>query len=425
MGSDAKKRNRRSGGTVSPSASRTGAEDGQNRPRTPSRGGGGRAKSGGGGQPRSMASRMGLQKKGAAPAPRHAPPPNRQPPRRNTAVAREQAPGFRPAAPRPTNPQQAGYRQGAPRPNRRITQNELKRQAVRRRIFGILALTAALAAGVILSVNLLFKVTGYRIENMDRTVPANTGIYTEQQITDALGVAVGDNLFGFSTGEKTQELAKLLPYFDQIRVDVSLPGTVVVKVHPATERYEIQVGGQWAVLSDAMKVLKLTDAQPEGLIWLEAQPAAGTPQVGGTLALAAQNTALENTDEDAVAAATGENALYDANAALQQLRTSMETYGILQDVTVISLQDLSEISFLYQGRVSVRLGTINNLDYKMHLSSNTLLDVDGTGISSSDRGTLDVSYQQSDGEIRGYFQLADPGAASSAAQDAPADSGGQ
>ena len=47
------------------------------------------------------------------------------------------------------------------------------------------------------------------------------------------------------------------------------------------------------------------------------------------------------------------------------------------------------------------------------------------GISSSDRGTLDVSYQQSDGEIRGYFQLADPGAASSAAQDATADSGGQ
>ncbi len=32
--------------------------------------------------------------------------------------------------------------------------------------------------------------------------PANTGIYTEQQLIDATGIQVGDNLYGFSTKEK-------------------------------------------------------------------------------------------------------------------------------------------------------------------------------------------------------------------------------
>ena len=62
-----------------------------------------------------------------------------------------------------------------------------------------------------------------------------------------------------------------------------------------------------------------------------------------------------------------------------------------------------QLSFTYQGRVDVLLGNSSSLDYKLRLAAKILTDPD-KGLSGSDRGTLDVSDQLEDGEIRGYFQ---------------------
>ena len=86
----------------------------------------------------------------------------------------------------------------------------------------------------------------------------------------------------------------------------------------------------------------------------------------------------------------------------------MEEQQLLDGVTMISLRDQDEINFLYEGRVSVLLGTSNNLDYKMRMAANVILDVDGKGLTPTDHGTLDVSYQRSDGDIVAYFLPADP-----------------
>ena len=72
-----------------------------------------------------------------------------------------------------------------------MTHAELLRQRRHRAALGMLVVVGALALGVILSVNLLFKVSSFRIENTDGTTPADTGIYTEQQILDLLGVQEG------------------------------------------------------------------------------------------------------------------------------------------------------------------------------------------------------------------------------------------
>ena len=104
---------------------------------------------------------------------------------------------------------------------------------------------------------------------------------------------------------------------------------------------------------------------------------------------------------------------------------TMEDTGLLDGVTLISLQDMEEINFLYQGRVSVVLGTANNLPYKLQIASRIVLDTDGTGLASTDRGTLDVSYQRSDGSIVGYFTPAQTAASDTTAGDDSADASGQ
>lgn len=349
--------------------------------------------------PRSMKSRLGLTKKGQPS--RQTTPSGRQPsagqPR---TVTPQDTPGARGGSstrrPQPQqNPQKAAYRPNPNRrPPRRVTHAEQLRRRRRRAMLGMLLVLVALIVGTVLSINLLFKVTDFRVENTDGSTPANTGVYTEEQIIELLGISEGDSLFGFSKKEKSQFLLSNLPYLDVADVGTQMPGTVVVKVQPATERFMMEYGGQWLVLSEHLKVLRSSETQPEGLIWLEANiPEGQTTTPGSFLSLQAQ----------AEEQATAETSHIPVQDILDQIMTELDANGILDGVSIIDVTDTSELNFLYQGRVSVTLGTANNLDYKIRFAATLILDVDGTGLTASDRGTLDVSRQLEDGNIEATF----------------------
>ncbi len=368
---------------------------------------------------RSLGSRVGLQK--ATPPPRRAaqgtPRPAQTPPPRP-----QQAP------PRPQNqlnPQKPGYRPGAPKKQRRVTQAEQLRRRRRRRILGVLAVLAVLAAAVLLSVNLLFKVTAFRIENFDRTTPADTGIYSGEEILNALQIEQDSNLFGFSTAAKTQELSLALPYLDRVQVDIQLPGTVVVKVEPATERFAVPYDGGWAILSDRLKILRLADSRPDGMLSLSMTlDDTFDPQVGTYVEPASYNSLLDapaqsaQTDENAESAAptptptatAAPEVVYlqtPAPEVLQNLLTELHEKDLFDGITAVDIADLSRISVVYQDRVRVILGNDTNMEYKLRLAAVALTDPD-EGLLPADRGTLDVSMTESDGSIKAYF---DPGTA--------------
>lgn len=345
---------------------------------------------------RSLGSRMGLQKQTPRPQagqrrPAPNPMPNRRPP---SGQARRSQPQL--------NPQKAGYTPGAPRRQRRVTQAELLRQRNRRRALGVLAVLAVLVVGAVISINLLFKVTAFRVETFDRTTPADTGIYTEDEIIAALGIEQNSSLFGFSTTEKTMQLQAQFPYLDNVQVDIQLPGTVVVKVRPATERFTCMYSGGWVVLSDSLKILRSDVSQPQGLTVLSCtlQPDF-TPTPGAFVAPVTYNSLLEGEPE------TAETAQQNATEVLMQLLDCLETEGLSDGVTALDITDLSKISFTYQDRIQVLVGNSNRMDYKVRLAGVAILDPD-KGLAASDRGTLDVSYQQTDGEIKGYFAPDEP-----------------
>lgn len=360
--------------------------------------------SGRAGQKRSISSRMGLQKDtptrgGAATPPRQraagAQKDGRRPP--NNAQGRPQN-----RATAQMNPQRAGYQPGTARQTRRVTQAEQIRRRNQRRLLGAGIVLAVMIFGIVLSINLLFKITAFRVENFDRSTPADTGIYSEQQIIDTLGLAVGDKLF-FSTAAKTKQLQTALPYLDDVQVDLQLPSTVVIKVHPATERFTIMYSGGWLVLSDTLKILRIEISQPEGLVLLAGSlPSDLTPTVGQNLNLQSYNSLLDSTLQ-----ATAESAQVTADQALATILDSLESEGVLNSVTAIDVRDLSDLKFTYEGRVNVLLGSANSLDYKLRMASTVLLDTD-KGLAPSDHGTLDISQQQSSGDIRAYFQPDDP-----------------
>lgn len=352
------------------------------------------------GQKRSLGSRLGLEKQNPV-RPRgnasRRPPPDPMPPSRRRGAATQRS-----RTQPQLNPQKADYTPGAPRRQRRVTQAELLRQRNRRRLLGILGVLAVLALGTIISINLLFKVTSFRVETFDRTTPADTGIYTEEEIIAALGIEQGSSLFGFSTTEKTIQLQSRFPYLDNVQVDIQLPGTVVIKVRPATERFTCMYSGGWMILSDSLKILRTDVSQPEGLTVLSCtlQPDF-SPEPGQIVVPVSYNSLLQGEE------ATLETAQVSAANVLDQMLEEMEAQGLSDGVTALNIADLSNLSFTYQNRIQVLLGNSNRLDYKIRLASVAILDPD-KGLSASDKGTLDVSYQQTDGEIKGYFAPDEP-----------------
>ena len=364
-------------------------------------------------QTRSLGSRVGLKK--ATPPPRRAaqsaPHPAQTPPRPQQTPPRPQS---------QLNPQQPGYRPGAPKKQRRVTQAEQLRRRRRRRILGVLAVLAVLAAAVLLSVNLLFKVTAFRIENFDRTTPADTGIYSGEDILNALQIEQDSNLFGFSTAAKAQQLSQALPYLDRVQVDIQLPGTVVVKVEPATERFAVPYDGGWAILSDRLKILRLADSRPDGMLSLSMTlNDTFDPQVGSTVEPASYNSLLDAPEQAAASGDTAEptptataapEVVYlqtPAPEVLQTLLTELHEKNLFDGITAVDIADLSRISVVYQDRIRVVLGNDTNMEYKLRLAAVALTDPD-QGLLPADRGTLDVSMTESDGSIKAYF---DPGTA--------------
>ena len=364
---------------------------------------------------------MGLEKRGApaqqpprgnAPRPNqqrgpNQPPRSGQPPRQNRPGQNQSNNGRRPRPQQQINPQKSGYTPGSPRRQRRVTQAEILRRTRRRRFLGMLAVLAVLAIGAFVSVNLLFKVAIFRVENFDHSTPADTGIYTEDEIVSALNIEKNSNLFAFSTAEKTKELQAQFPYLDKVEVTVQMPATVVVRLTPATERFTCMYSGGWMVLSDALRILRLEVSQPEGMILLNAKlPDNFSPAIGQQVIPETYNSLLAHTESSAESDsndATPESAQPTVTDIVTQLWQLLQDDGLLDGLTALDISDTSQLSFTYQGRVDVLLGNSSSLDYKLRLAAKILTDPD-KGLSGSDRGTLDVSDQLEDGEIRGYFQ---------------------
>lgn len=262
------------------------------------------------------------------------------------------------------------------KPPRRLTQSEMRRRRRRRNFLLALLTLILIGVGVALSVTVLFQVKSFRVENLDKSTPPNTGIYTQEAILSTLDVKVGDNLFSFSAAEKEKQMLVALPYLETVQIRRSLPSTLVIRVAPATETWCVQTDGGWATLSAGLSVMKVDTVQPD-------LPQLRGIQVGQLL----PGYQLASQDEEQM-------------DQLSQLLDVMDQYDMKNEATLVDLSNPNEVYFVYQGRAKVLLGTLNNLDYKMKFAAWILKNEDGKGVESGESGRLDVSHQMSDGTLQ-------------------------
>ena len=168
----------------------------------------------------------------------------------------------------------------------------------------------------------------------------------------------------------------------------------------------MQTKSGWLTLSDQFKILACESAQPEELKTLYGgEPVSVTP--GDQLAFAAQADPAAS-DASGSAAASAAVQTDDRLDALNELQAKLEEYGMLDDVTRMEFADTDQMAFLYQDRVSVLLGTRNDLDYKLDRARYVLTNADGKGCAPTDTGRLDFSHVSAGSTRKIYFAQGQP-----------------
>ena len=296
-------------------------------------------------------------------------------------------------------PTQANLRDPARREGkkkRKMTRKALRRRRAIQRLTALAMLLCVIAAGIYLTVTMLFKINTIEVRTADGVV-SEAGGYTSEQILQALGVQKEENIFSFDPAAKAAALEKVFPMLEDIRVERDYPSTVVVRVAEAQPAYAMQTAKGWLTLSAGLKILAADSVQPTGLPTLYGgEPVFSDP--GEQLCFeeekpADSSTASESASDAASASAAVEEEAGDKRLeALSTLLTALDTAGMRGDVTRIEFADPEEMAFLYQDRISVRLGTLNELDYKLKLARHVLLNEDGKGCAATDTGTLDFTH---------------------------------
>ena len=226
------------------------------------------------------------------------------------------------------------------------------------------------------------------------------------EIMQALGVAPEENIFSFDPGEKEAALERQFPLLESIRVVRDYPNTVVVQVTEAVPAYAMQTQSGWLTLSDQFKILACGSAQPEELKTLYGGEAKTTAP-GEQLSFAAEDAADSTAASDSAAASSPEEADKKMET-LAALQAKLEEYELLDDVTRMEFADTDQVAFLYQDRVSVLLGTLNDLDYKLDRARYVLTNADGKGCAPTDTGRLDFSHVSAGSTRKIYFAQGQP-----------------
>ena len=303
-------------------------------------------------------------------------------------------------------PQQSPARREK-RKKRKVTRATLRRRRMLRRLTAFAMLLCVIGAGIYLTMTMLFRINSIQVQTPDGKQVTEIAGYSADSILQRMGVQLEENILSFEPGEKAAVLEQNFPLLGSIKVIRDYPNTVVVQVTEAVPAYAVQNGSKWLVISDKWKILSEESTQPEGLCTL----------YGGKLQDTTPGQGFWFVDDADAASASGseaaesESAVSTETARMEALRTlvsKLEEYGLSQDMTRLEVADTEQLAFLYQDRISVLLGTLNDLDYKLDRARYVLTNADGKGCGPTDTGRLDFSHTSASSTRKIYFAQGEP-----------------
>lgn len=258
-----------------------------------------------------------------------------------------------------------------------------------------LASVVAAVAAVVMCLSLFFRV--------DQVVVYGAEKYTPWMVKEASGIQDGDSLLSIRDARVSGNIISSLPYVQDVRVGIKLPGTVNIEITELEVVYAIQARDTtwWLIAADGRVVESIESTAASSytrILGVQADaPRADQPVRAAEQSSPETETEPEETEEPtspdetlplpSAAQVTGQNRLDTVLLILQ----SLEKNSVLGQIATIDVTDLNDITMEYSQRLIVRLGTNENLDYKIAYMAQAVEQIEEYQI-----GELDVSFKYSE-----------------------------
>jgi cell division protein FtsQ len=237
---------------------------------------------------------------------------------------------------------------------------------------------AAVVAAVFLALSVFFRVETITVAGADK--------YTPWMIRQAAGVEPGDALLGIGKARVASRIVSKLPYVDEVKVAVRLPGTVEIEITELQVTYSIEDenGAWWLISASGRAVEQVTMERALGYTRVEGL-VIRTPKPGEDV----QAMAGQLVDPDEGTSVTLEQSQADEQlSALITVMTALEKGRIIGEVARIDVTNPADIRLEYPQLLTVLLGNSDRMDYKVSYLAAAMEQLSGT-----QSGVLDLSLQ--------------------------------
>lgn len=185
----------------------------------------------------------------------------------------------------------------------------------------------AICVAIIAALTLFFRVETIRVSGQQR--------YTDEQVQEASGIQIGDNLFLLNKYDAAGKIVEALPYIEDTRINRKLPSTLVIEVAECgTPLAMVQDGYAWLVSSRG-KIVDQLDVAAAADFGTISGCQLLSPSVGTKLALATDFSAQQS--------------------SLLALMAALEDADMMDRVDGIRMEDLAVLYMDYDGRFTVKM----------------------------------------------------------------------
>lgn len=201
--------------------------------------------------------------------------------------------------------------------------------------------------------------------------------YTKEEIIDAAGIHIGDNLFLLNKNRAVINLLNRMPYISSVSIRKSMPDTLVLTLTEGEAVGAIQSEEGWWLMDVNGKLLE------------EVQDCGNATVITGlTLIDPLPGQIIEvpdGSDEEVPSQQMQKDSLL-------QVLPPLEDYDLQKDVKSIDLTSESELVMDYDGRIQVKIPLESDFDYKIKYFAKILTEYVPENWTEKDTGTLDMTY---------------------------------
>lgn len=218
---------------------------------------------------------------------------------------------------------------------RSINKKRIRRKRKIKKMVTLFFLASVImCAGVLLAVTVFFKINTVNI--------TGAKVYANNRVLESADIEIGSSLFSVDEEKLNKDLPKKLPYIKSVKVVRKLPDTLILEITATRETAAFVSGAGYILIDDTGKVLD-KDARmlrENVAVVSGAQPDNVTE--GEVLSLG-----KEDVDEDFL-------------TVLSTLQKSE-----FDGVNEIILTKDGEFKLIYEDRITIKLGSMENLDLKL------------------------------------------------------------